>query len=94
MKYAIKSCGSAEMMADVLSDSDQTAPAAKRKKVTIDQSAESDFFADLFDSGTTETSSVDELEQYLNSNENASSSLLSFWEGKEKVWPKLNQCAQ
>jgi len=50
--------------------------------------------ADLFDSGTAETLSVVELEQYLNSNENASSGLLSFWEGKEEVWPKLSQCAQ
>ena len=86
-------------MTEVSSDSNQTAPAssssepaAKKRKVTIEVPAESNFFGDLFDSGTAETSAVDELVQYLNSN--ASSGLLRVCEGKEEVWPKLSQCAQ
>ena len=47
----------------------------------MDQSAESDFFADLFAIDTSEALAVDELEQYLNTSETASS-ILSFWEGK------------
>ena len=58
-----------------------------------DDSPQSDFFDDLFDTANSESLPVDEMDQYLNSTVN-DGNILTYWLNKEEIWPKLSQCAK
>ena len=58
-----------------------------------DDSPQSDFFGDLFDTANSESLPVDEMGQYLNSTVN-DGHILTYWRHKEEIWPKLSQCAK
>ena len=85
-----------EMMAEVsteeVSPATSTLPAAKRIKME-DDSLQSDFFDDLFDTANSESLPVDETDQYLNSTV-YDGNILTYWQNKEDIWPKLSQCAK
>ena len=57
-----------------------------------DDSPQSDFFDDLFDTANSESLPVDQMDQYLNSTVN-DDNILTYWQNKEEIWPKLSQCA-
>ena len=60
-----------------------------------DDSPQSDFFDNLFDTANSESrpSRLDEMDQYLNSTVN-DDNILTYWQNKEEIWPKLSQCAK
>jgi len=64
-------------------------PPAKKMKV----STENAFLADLFCTSSTPAAAHDELASYLTSTE-CVPDVLSFWHGKEDMWPKLSMCAK
>ena len=49
-----------------------------------DDSPQSDFFDDLFDTANSESLPVDEMDQYLNSTVN-DDNILTYWQNKEKI---------
>ena len=63
-----------------------------------DDSRQSDFFDDLFDTANSESLPVDEMDQYLDSTVNDGNRqhthLLAEQTHKEEIWPKVNQCAK
>ena len=58
-----------------------------------DDSPQSDFFDDLFDTENSESLPVDEMDQYFNTTVN-DDNILTYWQNKEEIWPNLSQCAE
>ena len=53
-----------------------------------DDSPQSDFFDDLFDTANSESLPIDEINSTVND-----ANILTYWQNKE-IWPKLSQCAK
>ena len=51
-----------------------------------------DFLADFFETSSSQVE--DELEMYLNTCTGSEPDVLSYWQGKERIWPKLSKCAK
>lgn len=51
-----------------------------------------DFLADFFETSSSQVE--DELEMYLNTCTGSEPDVLSFWQGKAKIWPILSKCAK
>ena len=54
-----------------------------------DDSLQSDFFDDLFDTANSQSLPVDEINSTVNDGH-----ILTYWQNKEEIWPKLGHCAK